>query len=208
MYLSQLGWSADAYRYCAANSSNVGSSLKCPRPLLQWLHNIPRTFPETWSWSTTNGSCEPQITHSCVVALSSASVSSEITARNFPRLLELRYVARHALHQLSKPLRFLLCNGKNSAVAGLSDLQRVQLSSSMLSATTLYALGVLFRPSSVPASPTSLRKRTHGALCLFPSWGVARAASGSCLAFWQRLAPWRSSRRWGSCLPCVAMQVT
>ena len=128
---------------------------------------MPRMRPVSWSWSTTSGSWEPQITHSVVVAFSSIRASSEMTARNFPRLFAFLYSERQERHQLSSPFRFRLCGGKNSAVAGLSARQRVQVSSSMLSTTTLYALVALFRLSSAPACQTSLRKKSRGGRRLF-----------------------------------------
>ena len=167
---------------------------------------MPLTFPVLWSWSTTKGSTDPQITHSCVVAFISASFSSEITARNFPRLLAFRYADRHALHQLSKPLRFLLCNGKNSAVAGLSSLQRVQANSSMLATPYLFWSLDPWLSSPMCSSSCDLpygRRKSLG-VCR----PLVEVASSSCPAFWQRLAPWRSGRRWDSCLPCVAMLVS
>lgn len=186
----------------------MGSSLKCPKPRLQWLHNMPRISPVWWSWSTTNGSSLPQITHCVTVAFISARAASEITARYLPRKFALRYSLRQARHQLSNPLRFLLCKGKNSFVSGFSVLQRVQVSISMLLTTTLYALVALFRLSLAPASQTFWHKTTYVLPHLWVFLGSALVVSVRASPDWLRCkkpSPWRSSRPWGFFLLFAAM---
>ena len=130
-YTSHSGESADAYRYCAANSNKIGSSRKCPNPRLQWPQSNPRTCPVMWSWSTTKIPSAPQITHCVTVFFKSFKSLSEIFLRCAPRQISFLYEARQFRHQLSSPLRFLLWGGNASKVAGFSILQRVQVNISI-----------------------------------------------------------------------------